>query len=209
MLSQTVSFDSILQRLARISLLIYPFIAHIGILAGEVVWPASYLIVVIYLNSLKLFPQHKVIGISFTAFMCVLFYALIYFEAYVSLIYLPPVLIPSWLAYVFLSSMSGEYALISKIAERIEGQPLDQQQLLYTRHLTALWGLVFTLMVCEAVFLAIWAPFDVWSWWVHIGNYIIVAILFLGELMLRHQFIGHRAQVGQMFRTLLQQNWRI
>jgi uncharacterized membrane protein len=209
MLSQTVSSDSILQRLARISLLIYPLIAHIGILAGDVVWPASFLIIVIYLNSLKLFSQQIIFRISFTVFMCALFYALLYFEAHKSLIYLPPILIPSWLAYVFLSSMSGEYALISKIAEGIECQPLDQQQLQYTRRLTALWGLVFIFMVCEAVFLAIWAPFDVWSWWVHIGNYIIVAILFLGELMLRHQFIGHRAQVAQMFRTLLQRNWRI
>lgn len=209
MSSQIVKSDSFLQRFARISLLIYPLVAHIGILRGDVIWPASYLIVVVYLNSLKLFLHHRIIAMSFTVFMCVLFYALFYFEAHASLIYLPPILIPSWLAYVFLSSMNDDYALISKLAERIEGKPLDQQHLLYTRRLTALWGVVFVLMICEAIFLAIWAPFEVWSWWVHIGNYLIVAILFLGEMMVRYKFIGQRAQVGQMFRTLLQRNWRI
>ena len=209
MSSQIVKSDCVMQRFAKISLLIYPFIAHIGILMGEVIWPASYLIVVVYLNSLKLFSQHRIIGISFTVFMCVLFYALFYFEVHTSLIYLPPILIPGWLAYVFISSMSNEYALISKIAERIEGKTLDQQHLLYTRRLTALWGVVFVLMICEAIVLAIWAPYEVWSWWVHIGNYFIVAILFLGEMMLRYQLIGHRTQVGQMFRALLQRNWRV
>ena len=208
MSSQIESPDSVLQRFARISLLIYPLIAHIGILMGEIIWPASYLIVVVYLNSLKLFSQRRVLGISFTVFMCVLFFSLFHFEMHAFLIYLPPILIPSWLAYVFIRSMSDEYALISKIAERVEGKPLDQRHLLYTRHLTILWGTVFVLMICEAIVLAIWAPYEVWSWWVHIGNYFIIAILFLGEMMVRQQFIGHRAQVGQMFRALLQRNWR-
>ena len=208
MSSQIAKSNSVLQRIARISLLIYPLIAHIGILLDEVIWPASYLIVVVYINSLKLFSQQWVIGISFTVLMCALFYALFYFEMHASLIYLPPILIPSWLAYVFIRSMSSDDALISKIAERMEGKPLDQQHLRYTRRLTVLWGTVFVLMICEAIVLAIWAPYEVWSWWVHIGNYFIIAILFLGEMMARRQIIGHQAEISQMFRALLQRNWR-
>jgi uncharacterized membrane protein len=209
MSSQIVKSDSVVQRFLRISLLIYPLIAHIGILTGEVIWAASYLILVVYLNSLKLFSHHRIVGISFTALMCFLFYVLFYFEVYALLIYLPPILIPGWLAYVFISSMRDEYALISKIAERIEGKLLDQQHLLYTRRLTALWGIVFVLMVCAAIFLAVWSPFEVWSWWVHIGNYFIVAVLLLGEMMVRYHLIGHRVQISQMFRVISQRNWRI
>jgi len=208
MSSQIVKSDSVLQRIARISLLIYPLIAHIGIIMGEVIWPASYLIVVVYLNSLNLFSRQWVIGISFTVFMCALFYALFYFEMHASLIYLPPILIPSWLAYVFIRSLNSDDALISKIAERMEGKPLDEQHLRYTRRLTALWGFVFVLMICEAIVLAMWAPYEVWSWWVHIGNYFIIAILFLGERRILQKQIGHQAQVGHMFRALLQRNWR-
>lgn len=209
MSSQIVKSDSVVQRFLSISLLIYPIIAHIGILTGEVMWAASYLILVVYLNSLKLFSRHRIAGIFYTALMCVLFYVLIYFDVYASLIYLPPILIPSWLAYVFISSMRDEYALISKIAERIGGKLLDQQHLLYTRRLTALWGIVFILMVCAAIVLAIWAPFEVWSWWAHIGNYFIVAVLILGEMMVRYHLIGHRVQIGQMFRVISRRNWRI
>ncbi|NOQ90862.1 MAG: hypothetical protein GQ549_07940 [Gammaproteobacteria bacterium] len=208
MSSQIVKSDSVLQRIARISLLIYPLIAHIGILMDEVIWSASYLIVVVYFNSLKRFYRQSITGISFTILMCALLYSLFHFQLHASLIYLPPILIPAWLAYVFIRSMGTEHALISKIAERMEGKPLDEQHLRYTRWLTALWGFVFVLMICEAIVLAVWASYEVWSWWVHIGNYFIIAILFLGEMMVRRQLVGHQAQVGQMFRALLQRNWR-
>jgi len=56
--------------------------------------------------------------------------------------------------------------------------------------------------------LAIWMPFEIWSWWVHIGNYIIVAALFLVEMFVRYRFSGQRVQLLQMFRALLQRDWR-
>ena len=55
--------------------------------------------------------------------------------------------------------------------------------------------------------LAIWTPFEVWSWWVHVGNYIIVAALFLIEMMVRHRFIGHRVQLFQMISVLSRRDW--
>jgi len=200
--------DSALQHLARISLLIYPLIAHIAIMLDQVIWAAGYLLVVVYFNSLKIFSQHRYVGQGFAAFLCaVLVYSFFHPEIDTWMIYLPPVLIPAWLAFVFIGSVRMKRALISQIAERIEGEPLDQQQLRYTRRLTSVWGAVFVLMVCEAIVLAVWAPFDVWSWWVHVGNYLVVAILFLSELVSRRLLIGRRARVGQMFRVLLQIDW--
>ena len=207
MSSQIVKPDSIFQRLARISLFIYPLIAHIGILMDVVIWSACYLIIVVYFNSLNLFSQHKVIGVGFTGLMCVLLYILVSAEMYASIIFLPPVLIPGWLAFIFFGSMRTEQALISRMAERIEGKPLDEIHLRYTRQLTAVWGTVFVLMMCEAIGLAIWTTYELWSWWVHIGNYIIIAILLLGEMMLRNQLIGNNVQFVPMFRALLQRNW--
>jgi uncharacterized membrane protein len=207
MSSQIEKSNSILQRLANISLLLYPIVAHIGILMDQVIFPVCYLMAAVYINSLKLFSRYRIFGAVFTFVMCILFYAIINSELHALIIYLPPVLIPCWLAFVFLGSLTTESALISRIAERMEGQALDRRHLLYTRRLTALWGSAFLLMIAEAIVLAIWAPFEVWSWWVHVGNYIIVATLFLIEMSVRHQFIGQRAQFVQMFRALLQRNW--
>ena len=207
MSSQTEKPSYILQRLATISLLIYPIVAHAGILVDQVIFPVFYLVVAIFINSLKLISQYRMIGTVFTALLCIIIYATINSELHTLIIYLPPILIPCWLAFVFLGSLKMKHALISRIAERMEGKALDRRHLLYTRRLTALWGIAFLLMVCEAVTLAIWAPFEVWSWWVHVGNYMIVSALFLIEISVRHQFIGRRAQFVQMFRMLLQRNW--
>lgn len=200
--------DSILQNLVKISLLIYPLIAHIGILMDQVIWSVCYLLVVVYFNSLKLFYQHRLIGVGFSLLMCVLVYFLFRSEMHVSIMYLPPVLIPVWLAFVFIGSMRTESALISKIAERIEGKPLDQKHLRYTRQLTAVWGIVFVLMVCEAVVLALWASHEMWSWWVHIGNYFVIAILFLVEMMMRHKLSGQRVNINKMLGMILSRNWQ-
>ena len=208
MLHQTVKSDSKFQRIVLFSLQSYPIIAYLGILLDQVVWVTCYLLIVIYLSSLKWLSQQHYFYKSIAAiFFVVLLYALIYFEQQTWIVFIPPVLIPAFLAFIFLSSLRSEYALISKIAERMEGTPLDAKHLLYTRHLTVLWGIAFIMMVFEAVLLAIWAPFELWSWWVHVGNYIIVASLFVGEMLLRPLFIGKRANVLQMFKEILQRNW--
>jgi len=208
MSNQTVKADSKFQRIALFSLQIYPIVAHLGILLDQVPWAASYLIIVIYLNSLKWLILRSIITkYSVMFIVAVMLYALFHFELQTWLIYLPPVLIPTWLAVIFLGSLRSERALISQIAERIEGEQLDAQHLRYTRRLTVIWGGVFIAMICEAVGLAIWATFELWSWWVHVGNYLIVAALFLGEMLLRPLFIGQRAKVVQMFKEVLQRNW--
>ena len=207
MSSQIKKPNTNLQRLAHISLLIYPIVAHAGILMEHAVFPVVYLLAAIYINSLKLISQHLVAGITFTVLSCIVIYAVVSADLHTLIIYLPPVLIPCWLAYIFLGSLRTERALISRMAEKMEGQLLDQQHLRYTRRLTIVWGAVFILMICEAVILAIWAPFEIWSWWVHVGNYFIIAALFLIEMSVRHLFIGKRAQFFQMFKTMLQRNW--
>lgn len=174
--------------------------------------PVYYLIAVVYLNSLKQIFQSSakatlLITLAFTLLMSALLYLVFSLRLQPSMIYLPPVLIPSWLAYTFLSSLGSEKALISRMAERMEGGALGARHLLYTRRLTALWGIVFLLMICEAIVLAKWAKFETWSWWVHMGNYFIVGMLLFIEMLVRHHFTGKRAQVVKMFGTMLTRNW--
>lgn len=201
-----------LQYLAKLSFWVYPVVAHAGILMGQIMVPVYYLIAAVYINSLKQILQSSTkatlfIILAFTLSMSALLYLIFSFRLQPSMIYLPPVLIPCWLAYVFLSSLRSEKALISRIAERMEGAALDARHLLYTRRLTALWGIVFLLMICEAIVLAKWTNFETWSWWVHVGNYFIVGAFFTIEMLVRQHFTGKRAQVVKMFGTMLTRNW--
>ena len=197
-------YNVILQYLAKTSLMIYPLIVHMAIMFDQAVWAAGYLLMVVYLNSF----QFKFYGFLLMTLLCsIMAYSFYYSNIDVWIIYLPPILIPAWLAYIFIKSMQNEQALISQVAERIEGEPLEKKHLNYTRVLTAIWGGVFILMVIEAIILAIWAPFNTWSWWVHVGNYVIVGVLFLIEIFSRRLFIGKRVKIAQMFKVLLQRNW--
>ncbi len=205
-------YSHYLQYLAKLSFWVYPVVAHVGILMGQITVPVYYLVAIAYINSLKQILQFRAkatlfIILAFTLFILALLYLIFSFRLQPSMIYLPPVLIPGWLAYTFLSSLGSEKALISRIAERMEGAALDARHLLYTRRLTALWGIAFLLMICEAVVLAKWAKFETWSWWVHVGNYFIVGTFFIIEMRVRHHFTGKRAQVVKMLGTMLTRNW--
>jgi len=203
-----VNPDSALLRLARISLLIYPLIAHIAILLDQPAWATGYLLVAVYFNSLKFFSADKITGmILFTAACVIIGYAFFISDIDNWTIYLPPALIPAWLAFIFISSLFSGKAFISQIAERMEGRPLDQQQLNYTRTLTIIWSGVFIAMIFEAIILSVFMPFDIWSWWVHVGNYIIIGFLFFGEILFRPLFTGKRAQFTQMLSLIFQRNW--
>ena len=201
--------ETILYRLSRISLLVYPLVAHSAIMLDKAIWATSYLLAIVCFYSLM--ESYRYQGKSRIIFVLLCFLMVIFLYAFnfnVWAIYIPPVLIPAWLAFVFISSLySEEGAVISRMAERIERKTLDQQQIAYTRRITAIWAIMFVLMICEAIVLALWASFEVWSWWVHIGNYILIASLFLAEILFRFTFLERRPQVFRMLKTLLQRKW--
>jgi len=190
--------------MARLSLLIYPLVAHVAVMLDQVIWAAGYLLVAVYLNSLRVLLRYRTIGLLLSVLLCAgLLSCLFYTQIDTWVIYLPPVLIPAWLAFVFLGSLRSKSALISQIAERIEGEALDPKHLQYTRWLTIIWGGVFLLMIVEAVVLAKWAEFETWSWWVHVGNYIVVGLLFALEFIARPKVIGRPVEFKKMLSVML------
>lgn len=197
-----------LQGIVNVSLFFYPVVAHIGVLIDQLVWPVCYLAIAIYLSSIKFLFRHKILGVFITLIMCVLIYAVITLDSFPLAIFIPPILIPCWLAFVFFRSIATNNAVIATIARRIEGKELDAKHLLYTQRLTVLWGIIFLMMVGEGITLAIWAPFEVWSWWVHVGNYFVILVLFVIEIMFRHRFIDQQPKVFQLLKVLSQGNWR-
>lgn len=209
MSKQIVRLNSTLHWLSTLGLVIYPLIAHVAVVLEQPAWAIGYLLVVVGVSIVVLLSRFGLlIRISGFVFYFILLFVGQHSGLADKLMYVLPVVIPAWLAILFIGSLwSTRGAMISRIAVRMEGKPLDLRRVRYTRYLTAVWGGVFVLMVGEAIALAVLVSFATWSWWVHVGNYLVVAILFTGELIVRRIILGGEMQLTGLLRTLVKQPW--
>lgn len=204
-----VKLNSALQRFATVGSLLYPLVAHTCISVGYPLWAVAYLITLIFLMVLVRINSiyGRIVFIS-TILIMMWYLARHHSELVVNAVYLPPVLIPAWLAVIFIGSLSSpQGAIITRVAEIMDGAPLDGERIRYTRRLTLIWSVLFCFMVAEAVSLAIWTSFAIWSWWVHIGNYAVIIAVFIIEIGVRQYLFGGRLRVGAQLRALSQRPW--
>lgn len=112
------------------------------------------------------------------------------------LLYLPPVLIPLLLLFIFGRTLRvGREPLITAIGESARG-PLSQSMRHYTWRLTQLWCVVFAgMLVCSALLPWLEQP-ELWSWVTNIINYGVVGVLFVGEFMLRKKIFPSHNHPG-------------
>lgn len=127
-----------------------------------------------------------------------------------TLLYLPPVAINLWFALLFGTSLRrGSLPLVSRIA-RLERGALEPELAAYTRRLTAVWTLLFLGMATESLLLALFAPIELWSWFVNVWNYVFVAALFVGEYFyrrLRYPGYAHASPLA-LFRLIRATGWQ-
>lgn len=101
------------------------------------------------------------------------------------LLYLPPVVIPLLLLFIFGRTLfAGREPLITAIGEAARG-PLTPSMRRYTRRLTQLWCVVFLVLMLWSIFLMLIEQPELWSWFTNVINYGVVGVLFVGEFMLR------------------------
>jgi len=112
------------------------------------------------------------------------------------LLFLPPVVIPLLLLFIFGRTLhSGREPLITAIGEAARG-PLSQAMRSYTRRLTQLWCLVFVVMIGWSAILPWLKQPELWSWFTNIINYGVVGVLFVGEFMLRKKLFPSHNHPG-------------
>ena len=203
--------NSWFSRAYGIGLLLYPLVAHLSVYIQKPESVIGYVAVLVAFSALT-HIKRPVLFAGLAAIALVLAGWLMLGESQILeyWIYIPPVLIPLWLAMLFIHSLQGEDgAVITRIAELIEREKLDLRRLKYTRVVTAVWGVILLLMAVEAIVLALFAPLDVWSWWVHIGNYVLIAVLFIIEMIARWVLFNRGPQLGEMVRVMAKRPWRI
>jgi uncharacterized membrane protein len=101
-------------------------------------------------------------------------------------LYVPPALIPVALFIVFSRTLRADATpLITRIATIMRGEPLPPLLVVYTRHVTVLWCLVFVVMFASAVLSAIWGSAEVWSLMTNVVHYVVLGAIFVLEFAYR------------------------
>lgn len=102
------------------------------------------------------------------------------------IIFLPPILIPLTLAYIFGKTLLGnQQAFITVMAQKIRSTPLIEREIKYTRIITYLWVIFFIVISVEALYLAFFSDITTWSYVTNFLNYILIAAMFVVEYVVR------------------------
>lgn len=191
-----------------LGILLYPLLAHFSIYYHHSDIAVVYLLGLFAIYLLGLVQFHWSLRVVFVGLLAG---AIIVVSRQYTLsfwLYLPPALIPLWVGSVFLASLRHPQGpVISRIAEMMEGEELSTTHRRYTQAVTLVWGVVLLAMGAEAILLAWLAPVVIWSWWVNIGNYIMLLVLLLLELPLRWIRLGKRPQLNKMLKAMLRRPW--
>lgn len=108
-----------------------------------------------------------------------------YLDDAIYLLYLPPIIIPMLLGSVFLRTLlPGETPLVTIIAERARG-PLPEEMRRYTWRVTLMWGSFFVAMLLWSALLPWLTTVMLWSLFTNFLNYLMAALLFVGEYIYR------------------------
>lgn len=119
--------------------------------------------------------------------------------------YLPPVAINLLLCWLFGRTLApGREPLIALFARMEQGE-LDARLARYTRCLTGVWTGFFALMALACVALAVFAPLWLWSLFANVLNYLLAALLFVGEYAWRRLRLRRyrHASLPQLVRNIV------
>jgi uncharacterized membrane protein len=110
-----------------------------------------------------------------------------------------PVAVNLALCWLFGRTLAaGREPMIGRFARLERGAPLPPDLTRYTRTLTALWTAFFALMASISVGLAIWGSTLAWSLFTNFINYLLVAVLFVGEYVYRRLRFRHYSHLSPL-----------
>lgn len=105
-------------------------------------------------------------------------------------LYFPPVLVPAFLAWIFGETLlPGRTPLIERLVLLLHGPDTipEDAVLVYARHLTLAWTVLFIGLAATNLLLAIFAEPKQWSLFANLIAYAIVAVFFVAEYAYRRR----------------------
>jgi uncharacterized membrane protein len=168
----------------------YPVLAHFAIArdsAGLTITALTLLALVTLLPSLARGAAGAWFALLLVAGAC---WWLSTVEQTIVLLYLPPIIVPAFLACVFANTLlSGRTPLIAQLIRLLQapGDEPESAVWSYARRLTAAWTVLFVALVVFNLALAALAQPHVWSLFTNLLEYLIVAAFFAIEYAYRRQ----------------------
>jgi uncharacterized membrane protein len=87
----------------------------------------------------------------------------------------------------FAASLRGPgLTLVGQVARRVHGGRLSPAMQVYTGHVTRLWAGYFFGMALVSVGVFVWAPWSAWSLLANLLTPVAIAVLFVGEYLVRY-----------------------
>lgn len=83
------------------------------------------------------------------------------------------------------SLRGGRLSLIGQFAQRVH--PLEKGMPEYTRQVTWVWTIYFTLTALVSIPVYLWLPFSAWSLLANVLSPVMVVVLFVGEHLVRYR----------------------
>lgn len=162
-----------------IAAVLYPLAVHFAIVAQASATAVTLLVAIAAAHALVRLPRLRHSPWAWTYLALAGAGAASLAAGAVAALYLPPVLINLVLLGVFARTLrAGATPLIERFM-RLEYAGVPPAPLVgYARRLTILWSAFFALSAILAVVLALAAPLAVWSLWVNIGNFVVIALLY-------------------------------
>jgi uncharacterized membrane protein len=103
-----------------------------------------------------------------------------------TLMYLPPILIPASVLAVFAGSLrAGRTPVVEQVATQIRGSALPMELQSYCRRVTQVWVLFLGGLATAALLLALFASPGLWSTMTNGVLYLLIGLLFVGEYLYR------------------------
>jgi uncharacterized membrane protein len=173
------------QAVPVVLVIFYPLLVHLSIVLN--VPPLQALAISFFLGGILYKPLLRFELTPWLVLIAVTLFVLLlsYINVSVYLLYVPPVLIPLLLLFVFGRTLiNGREPLVTAIGEASRG-PLSTEMRIYTRRVTQFWCAIFIMMALWSLILPLLAHPKTWSWFTNIINYGLVGILFVGEFILR------------------------
>lgn len=192
--------------------LAYPLLAHAAVAGGDdrLLALASAVLVVLVVAPSR-YSASRAVRVGLPLAGLAVLVLLERASAHVVLLYLPPVLLNAYMAWVFGHTLApGRVPLIERLARIIHGDTtLDPRIPAYARALTRTWTVLFVVLATVNLVLALCAtpdgllervgiappvaiPRAWWSLFANLLNYLLVALLFACEYALRKRLFPSR-----------------
>lgn len=173
----------ILKIILVIVTLAYPFIVYFGLAHFDSTIIMFFIITLLIVRGLTE-KQHNTRKVMFVTAIGVLVVA--YFWGNQQGLKLYPVLVNAAMLLLFASSLYAKQSIIERMA-RIKEPDLPESGVRYTKKVTIIWCVFFTLNGLIALFTALWASNEIWLFYNGFLAYVLIGVLVVTEWIVRYK----------------------